>query len=169
MMVTLGTKANLEIKKRNLITPLTVGLAIGFLATLAQAFFQVYPPAAYGICTVCHARDLINWVTNKIFNTNLGVAGVSMDIPVLTVLGIFIGASAGAVKRKEFRIRKTANPLFEFVLGIAVMVSALTLGGCTIRIPLRVAYGDATALIGLISKAGGVILGSIYLKRSMRP
>lgn len=164
----MGAKTILE--KRTLkITPLIVGLVIGFSAALAQAFLQVYPPAAYGICSACHARDLINWITNQIFNTNLSVAGVSKDIPVLTVLGIVIGASAGAIKSKEFRTRKTANLLFEFVLGMAVMVSALTIGGCTIRIPLRVAYGDATALIGLISIVGGVILGSIYLKRSVRP
>lgn len=164
----MGTKTIPEIKREIKITPIVAGLIMGILAATAQAFFQVSPPQAYGLCVACHARDLINGVTNYIFNTNLGVAGISKDIPVLTVLGVIIGASAGAVRHKEFRVKTTVNPLLEFGLGMVIMFSALTLGACPIRTTLRVAYGDVTALIGLLSIAGGVILASIYLKRSVR-
>lgn len=168
MMVTMGTRANLEIKREIKITPIRAGLIIGILAAAAQAFLQISPPPAYGLCIACHARDLVNWITNHIFNTNLGVAGVSSDIPVLTVLGVIVGASVGAVQHKEFRVKTTVNPLLEFGLGMLVMFSVLTLGACPIRATLRVAYGDVTALFGLLAIAGGVILASIYMKRSVR-
>ena len=158
-----------EIFKRiKTITPMGVGLFVGILATTAQALFGVSPPPAYGICIACHTRDLVNWTVNNLFKTQLGLAPISKVLPLMTPLGILIGALVSAVQGREFKIRTTINPIFEFILGMLIMIFALTLGACPMRTVLRVAYGDLTAFIGFLSIASGVVVGSIFLRWSVR-
>jgi len=152
---------------KKLTTPLNVGLLTGILAATAQAVFSVAPPLAYGICIACHTRDLVNWFTNTLFNTTLGIAPISQTVPLFTTLGLLIGAFVSALRSKEFKIRTTINPFYEFLLGMLIMISALTLGACPMRAVLRVAYGDLTALLGFLSIVLGVVAGSVYMKRSM--
>jgi hypothetical protein len=49
-----------------------------------------------------------------------------------------------------------------------VMTFALTLGGCTLRTVLRIAYGDVIAVIAFASIALGVIAGAQIIKWSAR-
>ncbi|WP_088335439.1 YeeE/YedE thiosulfate transporter family protein [Methanopyrus sp. KOL6] len=148
------------------ISPLVTGLVAGVSAAILQAVFRVSPPPAYGICIACHTRDLVNWIMNHAAGTTLGMAPVSKPFPVLTVVGIFIGALIASFAHGEFRIRKTHHPVVGFVLGFLVINFALFMGGCPIRTSLRTMYGDVVALLGLISIAVGVVLGAeFYLKR----
>lgn len=159
------------------ITPAIAGAIAGFLAVIAQAFFHVIPPPAYGICIACHARDLINWIVAHIFpiygisNGKLVIPGgpVSYNFPLLTTLGILIGALIAAISNKEFKWKvmrvSWQKPIPEFFWGMLVMISALTIGGCPIRTALRTAYLDITAGIGLIMIAVGVFFGCQVLKK----
>ncbi|WP_456471717.1 cytochrome C [Methanocaldococcus sp.] len=150
------------------ISPLVAGLIGGFSAALLQAIFKVFPPPAYGVCIACHTRDLVNWILNKIANLGLGLAPVSKSFPVLTVVGIFIGALIAAIVYKEFKIKETHNPIIGFILGILVINFALLMGGCPIRETLRTAYGDIIALLSLIAMFVGVVVASeVYLKRRL--
>ncbi|ACV24475.1 YeeE/YedE thiosulfate transporter family protein [Methanocaldococcus fervens] len=150
------------------ISPLVAGLVSGFVAALLQALFKVFPPPAYGICIACHTRDLVNWIVNNAFGTSLGLAPVSKVIPVLTVVGIFIGALIAAFVHKEFKIKQTHNPAIGFILGILVINFALLMGGCPVRETLRTAYGDIIAFISLIAMFIGVVAASeLYLKRNI--
>ncbi|AIJ05136.1 hypothetical protein JH146_0285 [Methanocaldococcus bathoardescens] len=150
------------------ISPLTAGLIGGFTAAMLQALFKVFPPPAYGICIACHTRDLVNWIVNHLFGTSLGLAPVSKVFPVLTVVGIFIGALIGAFAHKEFKLKQTHNPVIGFILGILVINFALLMGGCPVRETLRTAYGDIVALISLIAMFAGVVVASeVYLKRNL--
>ncbi|EHP88114.1 hypothetical protein [Methanotorris formicicus] len=150
------------------ISPLVAGFIGGFSAALLQAFFKVSPPPAYGICIACHTRDLVNWIVNHIAGTTLGMAPVSKVFPVLTVVGIFIGALIGAFAHKEFKIKQTHNPVIGFVLGILVLNFALLMGGCPLRETIRTAYGDVIAFISLIAMFVGVIVASeVYLKKNL--
>ncbi|AEF96749.1 cytochrome c [Methanotorris igneus] len=149
------------------ISPLVAGLIGGFSAALLQAFFKVSPPPAYGICIACHTRDLVNWIVNAISGSTLFVAPVSKVFPVLTVVGIFVGAFIAANVHKEFKIKQTHNPIVGFVLGVLVVIFALLMGGCPLRETIRTAYGDVIALISLIAMFAGVIVASeVYLKRN---
>ncbi|ADC68895.1 conserved hypothetical protein [Methanocaldococcus sp. FS406-22] len=150
------------------ISPLIAGLIGGFIAAMLQALFKVFPPPAYGICIACHTRDLVNWIVNHLFGTSLGMAPVSKAFPVLTVVGIFIGALIAAFMHKEFKIKQTHNPAVGFVLGILVINFALLMGGCPVRETLRTAYGDIIAFISLIAMFVGVVVASeVYLKRNL--
>ena len=162
------------------ISPLIAGLVAGFSAAILQAFFKITAPPAYGICIACHTRDLVNWIVNKIgiFDTPLFVAPVFKDAttgivaskfaPVLTVVGIFIGAFIASNVHKEFKLKQTHNPILGFVIGALVIIFALMMGGCPVREALRTAYGDVIALISLIAMFVGVVVASeVYLKRNI--
>jgi len=159
------------------ITAAIVGAIVGFLAAAAQAFFHVIPPPAYGVCIACHMRDLVNWVVVHIYpiyglaEGALKIPGgpVSYKFPVLTILGVLIGAYIAARIHKEFRWKTMRvawqKPKAEFFWGLLVMVSALTLGGCPIRTALKTAYLDITAFIGLVMIFVGVVIACQVLKR----
>ena len=162
------------------ITPLMAGLAAGFSAAILQALFKITAPPAYGICIACHTRDLVNWIINKIgiFDTKLFVAPVFKDAatgivasnyaPVLTVVGIFVGAFIASNAHKEFKLKQTHSPILGFVLGVLVIIFALLMGGCPVRESLRTAYGDIIALISLVAMFIGVIVASeVYLKKNV--
>lgn len=154
-------------------------MIVGAGAAVAQAFFRVLPPPAYGLCIACHMRDLVNWVVVKGIPL-YGVladgtpkfvgAGVSKAVPVLTILGVLLGAFLAARAHGEFRWRvlkvSTHRPLWEFFLGMGVMASALLMGGCPIRTALKVAYIDLTAMVALGMIFVGVVVASEVIKRT---
>ena len=57
------------------------------------------------------------------------------------------------------------RPWAEFFLGMLVMISALTFGGCPVRTALKAVYLDITAFIGLIMIGVGVFVGCQVLKK----
>ncbi|MCD6138327.1 MAG: cytochrome C [Deltaproteobacteria bacterium] len=160
------------------LTATVAGGIFGLLGAAGQAFFHVIPPPAYGICIACHMRDLVNWIVAHIYpiyglkgGVALVIPGgpVSYNFPVLTVGGILIGAVIAARVNREFRWKVMRvwwqKPWAEFFLGILVMVSALTFGGCPIRTALKAAYLDMTAILGLIMIGAGVFVGCQVLKK----
>lgn len=150
------------------ITPLLAGCITGLIAALCQVVFRVYPPQAYGMCVACHARDLANWLVNQMTGLSLGLAPVSKDVPVITTLGIILGAFTAATRNKEFKIKTMKNPVKSFLLGFLVMIFALLLGSCPIRTVLRAAYGDALAVIGWLAISLGVAVGAEAIRWQAR-
>ena len=45
-------------------SPIFFGIAVALAAIVLQVAFKDEIPLAYGICTVCHARDLLSWLVN---------------------------------------------------------------------------------------------------------
>ena len=158
------------------LTAATVGFIIGFGAALGQAFFKIIPPPAYGVCIACHVRDLVNWLLVKtmpfIYGGKFFGAPISKVFPLLTILGVLIGAFIAAKVNQEFEwktMRVTwQRPMLEFVWGVLVCNGALMMGGCPIRTTLKAAYLDITAMFGLVSLFIGVVLGCIVIKRLVR-
>jgi hypothetical protein len=162
------------------ITALIAGGIFGFLAALAQALLRVIPPPAYGICIACHMRDLVNWLATHIYPVygvikgalNIPGGTVSYNFPLLTIVGVLLGAFVAAYAHKEFKWKTMRvswqKPLPEFFWGMLVMISALTFGGCPIRTALKTAYCDVTALIGLGTIFAGVIVGCEVIKAKAR-
>ena len=159
------------------LTPAVAGLTVGFGAALLQAFFGVLPPPAYGICIACHMRDLVNWVLAHIYpiyglvkgSPKIPGAPVSHYMPVLTIVGILIGATVAARAHGEFRWKVMRvgwqRPWAEFFWGMGVMICALMMGGCPVRTALKTAYLDLTALIGEVMIFVGVAVGCQVLRK----
>ena len=147
---------------------ITAGIVAGALAAAVQILFNVYPPAAYGLCVACHSRDLANWLVNGVIGSTLSVAPVSVAAPVLTVVGLVIGSSLASFRNHEFKIKTARNPIKSFIYGFLVMVFALIIGACPTRTVLRVAYGDIIAILGIGAIVLGVIISAGLIKWSVR-
>ncbi len=147
------------------VTGLQAGVVMALAAVIAGSFFSVRPPDAYGICMACHGRDLVNWLTNRGFATRLPVAPVSLVFPLLTTVGVIIGAFVAAVLSGEFRWRMPARPLKSFLHGLLVMNFALLAAGCSTRLLLRAAAGDLLGIAGFGAMVPGVILATHWLRR----
>jgi hypothetical protein len=141
-----------------------MGIVAGALAVMAGAFFEVRPPEAYGVCMACHGRDLVNWTINVLAGTHLTVAPASLVFPVLTTIGVLLGAVLGATTSGEFRWWSPESSFKAFVYGVLVMNFALLAGGCSIRLLLRTAAGEALGVVGFGGMVAGVILGTFWLR-----
>jgi hypothetical protein len=133
-------------------------------AVAAGAFFAVRPPDAYGICMACHGRDLTNWLLNSQLGTTLAVSQVSLVFPLITTVGVLIGAAAAAAASGEFRWRLWDGPVKSFATGILVMNFALLAAGCSIRLLLSASAGSVLGLAGFGAMVVGVVLATYWLR-----
>ena len=151
-------------RTRMRVTATMTGIVGALLAVIAGSLFDVRPPDAYGLCMACHARDLVNWTVNAAAGTRLTVAPASLVFPVLTPVGVLLGALLAAWTSGEFRWQRPEHPLKTFLYGVAVMNCALLAGGCSIRLLLRTAAGEPLGVIGFGALAAGVILATQWLR-----
>ncbi len=150
--------------------PAFLGALIGIVAAFSQALLiSAGGPEAYGFCVACHTRDLVNGLSNIIAGTSLALAPLSKNaiLPVMSVVGVMIGAFLSAKVHKEHKIRKTdyQEYLIYFIGGFVVLQLAMIFGGCPYRAALRTGYGDITALLFIITMALGVIVGTLLMLR----
>lgn len=131
------------------------GALLGVLAALGSLAFDVYSPA-YGLCVACHARDLINGSLNGLFGLGLDVAPAAWGGWILSVPGLLLGAWLGARLSGEVRRRPARQPARSFLLGLLTMSFSLLALGCTTRLLLRAAYGDALSYWTLAGAAVGI-------------
>jgi hypothetical protein len=101
-------------------------------------------------------------------SSNLGLATISKEAPVLTILGILLGSFTAAIYNQEFKVKTMKNPVECFFYGFLVMIFALLLGSCPIRTILRIAYGDTIAIIGWLAIMLGVVVGAEIIRWSAR-
>ncbi len=133
---------------------ITVGILIGAFATLLQ---KLGNPANMGICVACFERDIAGAI-------GLHRAGVVQYIRP-EIIGFVLGSLAAAYMAKDFRARTGSAPVVRFVLGVFAMIGALVFLGCPWRALLRLAGGDANAILGLLGLAAGVWIGTLFLKK----
>lgn len=171
-----AANASLEIKKprhvfrlpKVKVSAFVAGLVMGGGAAFIQAYLQIIPPPAYGICMVCHPKDLLNWLADHLLGTNWGNTTVSVDVPVLTVVGIVLGALVAAWQHGEFRLEPPREPFFHFMTGFLVINFGLILGSCPIRIIIVSSYGSVIGILGYVSLVVGAVLGSMWLRQRAR-
>ena len=147
------------------------GLVLGLGAATIQAYFNLVPPSAYGVCMVCHPKELVNWLADHVLNTHWGYSMAAVDAPILTVVGVVLGAGWGAWRHGEFILRPARQPVRYFVLGFLMVNFGLILGSCPIRIVLLSAYGSLMGLVGwalvVIGVGAGVLALRWYANRSV--
>jgi hypothetical protein len=138
---------------------------LGFGSALVQAYFKVIPPLAYGVCMVCHPKDLFNWIADHLFHLNWGYSLASTNLPLLTVVGVVLGASVAAYQHGELHLRSARQPLFYFINGFLMINFGLILGACPIRVVLLSAYGNWLGIIAWVCVVIGVLAGTWALRR----
>jgi hypothetical protein len=150
------------------VSPFVAGLVLGGGAALVQAFFNVVPPVAYGVCMVCHPKDLFNWVADHLLGLDWPYSVISSTLPILTVVGVVLGSLVAAYQHGELRLRAARQPLFYFVNGFLMMNFGLFLGSCPIRIVLLSAYGNLIGAAGWACVMLGVLAGTLALRWTAR-
>jgi hypothetical protein len=140
------------------------GVVVGILAVVVGEWLKVSPPAAYGLCSACHGRDLADWVLNHVEGKNLFVTAAGAGWPILTVLGLVLGSFAASRRNGEFSSINLGGNVRQFAYGAVVMGAALFVGGCPTRIIIRSGYGDLAGVLAL----GGVAVGIVAATVSMR-
>ena len=106
------------------VTAVVYGVVAGLLAVGVQIFFSVQPPPAYAICMACHPRDMVSWLFNNFFGANWEIAPVSVLFPLLTTVGVLIGAFIAAYRHKEIRWISLGKNWQSFIYGLLVMNGA---------------------------------------------
>lgn len=150
------------------VSALTTGIVAAVAAVIAGAWFEVRPPHAYGLCMACHGRDLASWLLNATVGTRLPLAPASVAFPVLTTVGVWVGAFLAARAHGEFRWQCPEPLVKSFVYGLVVMNCALLAGGCAIRLALRAAAAEPLGLVGFVALMAGTALGTCWLRWSAR-
>jgi uncharacterized protein len=130
-----------------------VGVFIGISATILQ---RLGNPGNMGVCVACFERDIA------------GALGLHRADTVQymrpEIIGFVLGSLIAALLFREFKARSGSAPIVRFVLGTFAMIGALIFLGCPWRAMLRLAGGDGNAIFGILGLAGGVWIGSRFLK-----
>lgn len=132
---------------------LIAGAVFGLLGALLVKWGN---PGNMGYCAACFLRDVAGALS--IHN----IATLQYLRP--EILGFVLGAFMIAVPSGEFRPRGGSMPVVRFVLGALMMIGALVFLGCPLRGILRLGGGDFNAITGLAGFAGGVGLGTYFLR-----
>ena len=140
------------------------GIVLGLGAAAIQAYFNLIPPMAYGVCMVCHPRELVNWLADHLLNTHWGYSMAAINAPIMTVIGVVLGACIAAVQHHEFKVRPARQPIMYFIFGFLMINFGLILGSCPIRIVLLSAYGSILGIIGWACVIIGVGLGIVAMR-----
>ncbi len=131
----------------------SVGAFIGVFAALLQ---KLGNPGNMGICVACMERDIAGAV-------GLHRAAVVQYMRP-EIIGFVIGSLVAAYLYKEYRPRAGSAPIVRFILGAFAMIGALVFLGCPWRALLRLAGGDANAILGLGGLIAGIGIGVLFLK-----
>lgn len=137
-------------KRTLIISGLIIGAIAGFLVLAGN-------PANMGFCIACFIRDTV------------GSLGLHRAAPIQyirpEVIGLILGAYVLSIIRGEHQSKGGSSPIIRFILGFFVMSGSLMFLGCPLRMILRLGGGDLNAIFGILGFAGGVGIGTIFLKR----
>ncbi len=131
----------------------SVGAFIGIFAALLQ---KLGNPGNMGICVACMERDVAGAI-------GLHRAAVVQYMRP-EIIGFVLGALLSAYLFREYRPRAGSASIVRFFLGVFAMIGALVFLGCPWRALLRLAGGDANAILGLAGLIGGIWIGVLFLK-----
>lgn len=135
---------------------LLAGVALG----LAGVYLVVAGnPENTGICVSCFLANIAG---------SLGMHGeLRMSYPRPEIPGILLGAFLAATIGGGFRVRASRSPLLVLLAGAAVIVGCEVFMGCPIKMVLRMAAGDLTAVAGAAGLATGIAVGVGFMRRGL--
>jgi hypothetical protein len=147
-------------------SPIFFGIAVALAAAALQIAFRDDIPLAYGICTVCHARDLLSWLVNHVVKFQMDSPGFASQALVLTPVGLVAGSFVASRRSSEFKVGHQSNPFLMFLCGALVSGIGLVIMSCPTRIILRTAFGDTFGLLAAVGLFSGIALAVFVMKRS---
>jgi hypothetical protein len=156
-----GGKMHLDALKRS---PISFGIAVALAAVALQVAFKDDLPLAYGICTVCHARDLLSWLINHLGRFQMDSPAFASQAIVLTPVGLVAGSFVASKRSGEFKLGHQSHPVLMFLCGALVAMVGLLIMSCPTRIILRTAFGDTFGFLAAVGLFGGIALAVLVMK-----
>jgi YedE family putative selenium metabolism protein len=144
----------LKTKDRSVYWFIGTGLIMGCLAIILT---KLGNPPNMGLCAACFIRDTAGALGLD------GAATVQYIRPEIS--GFLLGAFLLSLVRGEWKSEGGSASLSRFFTAFFVMIGALVFLGCPLRLMLRLGGGDLNAVTGLIGFAGGVGLGSVFIRK----
>jgi hypothetical protein len=163
-----GVLGTAVVKKRVYIKPWVFGVAAGSMFVSAEAFLNIYPPAAYSFCLACHTRDLVNAAANFFFSAGFQTAAVAHRALMVSSPAVLIGAYLAARLHGERAPQRSDRPLLHFTIGFFVMVCGIVIFGCPTRLTIRAAYGDVYGILAVAGMFFGVWCGTAAMRARSR-
>ncbi len=133
------------------------GAVIGAGAVLLSNYGN---PANTGICVSCFMRNIAGAIG---LHDNMRMQYIRPEI-----LAFVLGAFITALSTKEFKVTSGSSPLLRFFIGIFLIVGCSVFIGCPIKMVLKIAAGDFSAIVGVAGLAVGVWAGLQFLERGFR-
>ena len=134
----------------DLLSGAAVGLAGAALVLLGN-------PRNSGICASCFAENVAGALR---LHGDPRMAYLRPELP-----GFVVGATLAALAARGFQARAGSAPLVRFFVGAFLIVGSSVFLGCPIKVVLRLAGGDLTAVAGLAGTVAGAWAGVAFLKR----
>jgi hypothetical protein len=80
------------------------------------------------------------------------------------LIGFILGSFLVAMKSRRFQVKGGSSPLIRFLMGFFIIVGCAVFIGCPIKMILRLAAGDLTAVAATLGLLFGIWLGVRYIK-----
>jgi uncharacterized protein len=134
-----------------------MGTVIGIGSVLLSYFGN---PANTGICISCFMENTAGALG---LHDNIRMQYIRPEIT-----GIVLGSFLLSLLRKEFRSTGGSSPLLRFLVGILLIIGCSVFIGCPVKLILRLAAGDLTAIAGLFGLIAGVYIGLEFIEKGFR-
>ena len=134
----------------DLLSGLAVGLAGAVLVLLGN-------PRNSGICASCFAENVAGALR---LHGDPRLSYLRPELP-----GFLLGATLASLATRGFQARGGSAPLVRFFVGAFLIVGSAIFLGCPIKVLLRLAGGDLSALAGLAGLVAGAWAGVRFLRK----
>jgi hypothetical protein len=132
-----------------IITGLLLGLGSVFLVYMGN-------PANSGICISCFLENLAGSMQ---LHDNIRMSYIRPEL-----IGFVLGSFFIALQSRRFKVTGGSSPIVRFLLGFFILVGCAVFIGCPIKMILRLAAGDLTAIAATVGLIFGVWLGAKYIR-----
>ena len=134
-----------------------VSIVTGALLGLGSVLLVYFGnPGNSGICVSCFLENVAGALQ---LHDNLRMSYIR---PELT--GFILGSFLIALQTRRFRVTGGSSPIIRFFLGFFIIIGCAVFIGCPIKMILRLAAGDLTAIAATLGLIFGVWLGARYIK-----
>jgi len=120
--------------------------------------FLVYMgnPANSGFCISCFLENLAGSLQ---LHDNIRMSYIRPEL-----IGFVLGAFFMALQSRRFKVTGGSSPIIRFLLGFFILVGCAVFIGCPIKMILRLAAGDLTAIAATAGLIFGIWLGAKYIR-----
>ncbi len=129
------------------------GILLGIGSVLISYFGN---PVNSGICISCFLENLAGSLQ---LHDELRMSYIRPEL-----IGFILGAFLVAVKTRRFKVTGGSSPIIRFFLGFFIIVGCAVFIGCPIKMIIRLAAGDLTAVAAVLGMMFGVWLGAKHIK-----